>query len=320
MQVLIYNTLKISIITPSYAQGRFIEETMLSVLDNGYENVEYIVIDGGSKDDTIDIIKKYEKRLKYWVSEKDSGQTDAINKGLAHVTGDIVAYLNSDDYYLPGTLEKVASFFDSNPMVDFYTGQTIFVDENSKPADGFPELFQREITDESMISTCIIAQPSTFFRRRVLNKVPRFDESLHFAMDYDFWLKSYILGFKFYKTMEELSAFRLHSDSKTEGLYHTGAFAYDFVKLYGQNRILDRSNQNVYQRLILTAQVKVIHLLFVNLEGYRGTSFAKKEISKILLRYPYVFLNISIFKLLISLLTPVFLRKIKRKLVPASTR
>lgn len=105
------SSLKISIITPSYNQGQFIEETIQSVIQQSYANVEYIVIDGGSKDNTIDIIKKYESKITYWESKKDKGQSDAINKGLAIATGDIVAWLNSDDMYTENALKRVANIF-----------------------------------------------------------------------------------------------------------------------------------------------------------------------------------------------------------------
>ena len=102
---------KISIVTPTYNQGRFIEQTICSVLDQGYPNLEYIIIDGGSRDNTVDIIKKYEHRLSYWVSEMDSGQTHAINKGFAKCTGEIFNWINSDDYYAPDALQKIAKAF-----------------------------------------------------------------------------------------------------------------------------------------------------------------------------------------------------------------
>ena len=124
---------RITIITPSYNQGQFIEETIQSVLNQGYPNLEYIIIDGGSTDQTVEIIKRYAAQIAYWVSEPDRGQTHAINKGLAQATGEILAYLNSDDYYLPGALHAVAKYFGCNPQVDLLHGCCRYVNEQGEP-------------------------------------------------------------------------------------------------------------------------------------------------------------------------------------------
>jgi hypothetical protein len=197
--------------------------------------------------------------------------------------------------------------------VDFYTGQCVFVDEHSVPTGGFPELFQREITDETMTATCIIAQPSTFFRKKVLDKLGSFDKTLHFAMDYDFWLRGYVNGFRFYKTMDDLSAFRVYPESKTGALYHTGGFAYDFIKLYNKSIEEDKKNSRRFQKLIRKAQAAVIRLLFVNLEGYKGTSFAQREVLKKIIENPQVIFFSETWRLFITIFTPGFLRKLKRK-------
>ena len=123
------NYSKISIVTPSYNQSQFLERTILSVLNQNYPNLEYLIIDGGSTDGSVEIIRKYEKYLAYWVSEKDNGQADAINRGFQKSTGKILAWLNSDDIYLPGTLLKVSETFNKNPEVDLIFSNIFFIDE-----------------------------------------------------------------------------------------------------------------------------------------------------------------------------------------------
>src|SRR3989442_14278812 len=120
---------KISVVTPSYNQGSYLEKTILSVLNQEYPNIEYIVIDGGSTDNSLDIIKKYEKYLKYWVSEQDRGQSHAINKGLSHATGDLLAWLNSDDYYMPRALRTFATMAITNPEASAFVGTGRVIDE-----------------------------------------------------------------------------------------------------------------------------------------------------------------------------------------------
>ena len=123
---------KISIITPSFNQGPFLEETILSVLQQGYPNLEYIIIDGGSTDESVGIIKRYQDRLHYWVSEKDSGQSEALNKGLRRATGDIIGWLCSDDLYLPGTFEKVVRIFEQHPAAGMLHGRSILFGKGKK--------------------------------------------------------------------------------------------------------------------------------------------------------------------------------------------
>src|SRR5215468_10026487 len=110
---------KLSIVTPSFNQGRFLEETIRSVLTQNYPNLEYIIIDGGSTDETVDVIRKYQDKVNYWVSEKDRGQVDAINKGIEKCTGDIFGFINSDDVYLPGTFSAVIEHFQANPKSEW---------------------------------------------------------------------------------------------------------------------------------------------------------------------------------------------------------
>jgi len=204
----------ISIVTPSLNQGKFLEETIRSVLLQGYPNLEYIIIDGGSTDDSVEIIKKYEPWLSYWVSEKDSGQSDAINKGWERATGEIVAYLNSDDLYTPGALGEVALEFGDHPECAVIHGQTITTDQGGKQRGVFGSSFDLI----SSINGCndTVAQPSAFIRRSVLSDVGLMDENLHRAMDYDLWLRLRI-KYPFYYVPQRWSKLRCHPASKSSG-------------------------------------------------------------------------------------------------------
>ena len=175
-----------TIVTPSYNQGRFIRQTIDSVLLQGYPDLDYWVIDGGSTDDTVKILKGYGKRVN-WLSEKDNGQADAINKGFARAKGEILAWLNSDDYYEPGTLKKVATYFDSHPEVDFLFGDMNFVDEKGSHPQQCNYL--SDYSFARLLKYCYICQPSVFFRRSVLKKVGYLDTHYTYAFDYDYWLR-----------------------------------------------------------------------------------------------------------------------------------
>lgn len=212
------NTTKISIITPSFNQGMFLEKTIVSVITQNYSALEYIIIDGGSIDNSIEIIKKYEKYLTFWSSEKDKGQSDAINKGMSKANGEIVAWLNSDDLYFPYTLERVAKVFCENPQIDVIYGDV----ENFYP-DGNTEIYcNQEFDVLDFLSRVSIHQPSVFWRRRVFDKIGWLDTSLYYLMDYDFWVRLFF-NVNVLKVPELLSRFRVHDSAKThnnpEGLY-----------------------------------------------------------------------------------------------------
>lgn len=204
--------MKFSIVTPSYGQGRFIRATIESVLGQAGVNVQYIVMDGGSKDGTVDILRSYGDRIE-WVSEKDKGQTDAINKGLRLADGDIVAYLNSDDVYLPAALSKVASVFERHPDVDFVYGDFRAIDEQGRVIDRIKTIpYDPEIL---IYDANYICQPASFYRRSLLQKIGAFDESLRFLMDYEFFLRASKRGVGFHMIPEELAAIRFHAGCKT---------------------------------------------------------------------------------------------------------
>jgi glycosyltransferase involved in cell wall biosynthesis len=204
---------KISIVTPSLNQGQFIEETIRSVFLQGYPELEYIIVDGGSNDGTIGIVKKYEKWLAKWMSEPDKGQSHAINKGFNLTKGEIIAWINSDDYYLQGTLKKVAEFFRDNAETDMIFGECHAINEK------YEMVKMREVPKEFDIHRlitrdCFINQPSTFFRRKVIDDVGGLCESLNYSMDYDLWIK---IGLQcnVKRINDVLSCFRKHPNAKT---------------------------------------------------------------------------------------------------------
>ena len=209
-------TPKISIITPSYNQGQFLEETILSVLNQDYPNLEYIIIDGGSTDNSVDIIKKYEDHLAYWVSEKDRGQTHAINKGFRRATGDIVNWLNSDDLLEQGELKTLAKEIEKNPSADFYFGDFSVIDNEGK------KLFSRKCCPYQFATLFwgrqLSSQPAVFFRRDLLENIGYLDESLNFCMDTEFWIRSAYNGAKFHQVKSNLGITRVHADAKTTRL------------------------------------------------------------------------------------------------------
>lgn len=204
---------KISIVTPSYNQGKFLEKTILSVLDQGYPNLEYLIFDGGSSDDSMDIIKKYQDRLAYWVSESDRGQSHALNKGFERASGDIVAWLNSDDYYVAGALFAVAEAFAANPDAGAVVGGGEMVDEAGLL---IPHNEPGAITIESLLnwSAAFFCQPSCFFSYKAWSACGPLDENLHYAMDLDLWFKI-ASRFNFVRIDQVLSVSLVHADAKT---------------------------------------------------------------------------------------------------------
>ncbi len=206
------NVPKISIVTPSYNQAQFLERTLISVLNQNYPNLEYIVIDGGSTDGSVEIIRKYERYFAYWVSEPDHGQSEALNKGFMKSTGKIIAWLNSDDMYLSGALFKVADMFKEHPGAALVYGDYIKVDAH----DRCIALRRKPSFDYRIcLYACEIPiQPASFFNSKAFFKVGGIDPSLNYVMDHDLILRLAQYG-SFHHIREYLAAFRLHQASKT---------------------------------------------------------------------------------------------------------
>ena len=204
---------KITIITPSYNQGEFLEDTIKSVLEQDYSNLEYFIFDGGSTDNSVEIIRKYEKHLDFWVSEKDNGQTDAINKGMKKATGEIVAWLNSDDFYYPGTLQTIADAYATHPEAGLFVGNGTLNDKSGRKIRTYSDGVGFDF-DVLLKGSNFILQPSTFINRKVFSDVGYLDETLYYTMDLEFWLR---VGEKYPVVTidKELSAYRWYEDIKT---------------------------------------------------------------------------------------------------------
>lgn len=204
---------KISIVTPSFNQAVFIERTILSVINQKYPNLEYIIIDGGSTDGSIEIIKKYEKYLTYWVSEKDKGQSDALNKGFSKASGEIFAYLNSDDIYLPNTLSIIAQKFQENEIIDIIYGHAILIDADENKIGLCVALPYK--LKEHLNGVFSIPQQSSFWRKKVYEKVGGFNLENHSCMDAEFFALASVYDFRFKDINQILAGFRIHASSKT---------------------------------------------------------------------------------------------------------
>ena len=203
---------KVSIITPSFNQARFLEQTMRSVLEQDYPNIEYIVIDGGSSDGSLEIIKKYSGRLAYWQSQKDKGQTDAINQGFARATGEILAWLNSDDILYPGAVSAAVRQLHTHPEVGMVYSNCQWINADGKVIGNFPAA-QTDL-QKLRRGYVHIPQQTAFFRADLWRKVAPLDDSFYFAMDYDLWTRLATHAPLLY-VPELWAAFRLHEGAKS---------------------------------------------------------------------------------------------------------
>ncbi len=203
---------KITVVTPSYNQGNFLEETIQSVLGQCYPSLEYIIMDGGSTDNSLEVIKKYEKHLAYWTSRDDGGQSAAINAGFARATGDILGWLNSDDVYLPGTLKFIALHLNLHrPEVVF--GNCIYVREGFPDCAGSDVVKAHQDLDTRLVN--YIIQPSAFWTRRAWEETGSLAEDLFYSMDWDWFLRARQVGVAFQPVNRYLSLYRVHEAHKT---------------------------------------------------------------------------------------------------------
>lgn len=178
--------MKVSIITPSYNQAQFLETTIRSVLSQGCKDLEYFIIDGGSSDGSLEIIRKYEDRLSFWISEPDKGQADAINKGFKKATGDVIAWINSDDAYAPGAIQSAIKEFLKRPDVGLIYGNSVSMDQHGVP---FHLQSFNEYSLKDLVAFNIICQPAVFFRKEILAEAGFLDHQFHFLLDHHLWLR-----------------------------------------------------------------------------------------------------------------------------------
>ena len=205
---------KITIVTPSYNQASYLEETIRAVLLQGYPNLEYFIMDGASTDNSVDVIKKYEPWLAGWVSEKDKSQANAVNKGWSRATGDIVAYINSDDVYYPDAFRPVAEIFRTRPDVSWVAGEV-------NNGWSFADIQYTHIPRPTSLAECIgrknygFHQPGMFWRKGVLDKIGMLNEARGYSFCHDFWIRSMLAGYEMYCLRKPITFFRLHEASQT---------------------------------------------------------------------------------------------------------
>jgi glycosyltransferase involved in cell wall biosynthesis len=205
--------MKVSIVTPSYNQGQFIERTLQSVAAQDGAEIEHVVFDGGSSDNTVAVLEAFSSTVR-WVSKKDKGQTDAVNQGICATDGEVIGWLNSDDIYYPGAVARVVAFFEQNPDVDVVYGLADHIDLDDHAFENYPT---ESWNLERLKETCFICQPALFLRRRVIAQHGLLDESLNYCMDYAYWLRLGKAGVRFALLPAKLAGSRLYADNKTLG-------------------------------------------------------------------------------------------------------
>lgn len=208
---------RITVVTPSFNQGRFLERTILSVLNQNYPNLEYIVIDGGSTDETLDVIYRYEPYLEYWTSERDRGQSDALNKGFARATGDIIGWQNSDDIYLPGAFVHAAEVFTTRPQVTIAFSHRIDINEDEEI------IGERRFTPFFLTGYWYdgqsLSNQAAFWRRDLFARIGYLEVELQTAMDYEYFLRAGLDGAVFLRVKAFWGALRRHPASKANTLW-----------------------------------------------------------------------------------------------------
>ena len=317
----------VSIVTPSYNQGRFIERTIESVLSQRYPKIEYVVIDGGSSDKTLKILESYGNQFD-WISEPDRGQTDAINKGMARVHGEIRAYLNSDDILMPNAIEKVVHYFQNNPDCDMIYGNADYIDEEDRVIGRYPTA---DYSFGRLLQDCMVCQPAAFWRKRIADKIGPFDENCNYAMDYDYWIRIAKSGGNMSFLPEKLAHSRLYQETKTRSarteIYkeifrickmHVGCVDLSYYHGYWHHLIYEK--ENIFSRALRRfpnafAMVAWLHQTWDLRERYAPgqiADFLIKRIKRRLEKISFVRNSIKILgKILVETNLRVFSRAVK---------
>ncbi len=255
----------IAIVTPSFGQGHFLERTLHSVIDQRYPALEYVVQDGGSTDETVEVLRRYEDSLTHWASEPDGGQGDAINRGFAHTDsfGEIMAYLNSDDLLLPGALAYVAGYFAAHPEVDVVYGHRVIIDEHDRQI-GIWVLPRHD--DEVLALLDFVPQETLFWRRRAWEAAGgQIDPSLSFAIDWDLLLRLRDSGAKIVRLPRFLGAFRAHDEQKTATSFEQGLAECEALRLRVHGRAV--SHDEALARVTPYLRRHVAHHLWHRLKA-----------------------------------------------------
>jgi len=276
---------KISVVTPNYNKGQFLEETIRSVLLQGYHNLEYFIIDGGSTDDSIEIIRKYEKWLTYWISEPDRGQSEAINKGWEMAKGEILAYLNSDDTYTPFAVQTAVDYLAQNPDISMVYGDCNIIDEHSQVTGryGAQEFDLRKM----VCGHYMIPQQAVFFRRQILDSVGYLDVNLYMAMDLDLWLR---IGLEFrIKYISKLIAnFRVCPGTKCveEG------YKFEYDLFYTLNKLFSNPELPEDVRVLKRCAYSSVHLMSgMYYHSLGQMQKARRHLMKAFILHPPLFLK-----------------------------
>ncbi len=263
---------RITVITPSYNQAELLERTIVSILNQGYPNLEYIIIDGGSTDGSVDIIKRYASQLTYWVSEPDGGQSHAINKGLQRATGEWVCWQNSDDIFYSLAFMRLSQSVQQNSTLDLVVGDINLVDEN----DGLirPQCYVKPTYGALVAEGMVLTNQAAFWRRSLHEKIGFLDENLHYGFDYEWFLRLLSHTNRSHHIAKKLGALRYHDQTKAS--LNPTLFSSEYAKIL-EGRLQPSYVKNLYRlrRLVLTLLSGEVHYVFNGLKARLITKILK---------------------------------------------